>query len=62
MSKPVTHSSLMYTNRHGVNFATTLCRRMSNAGEDLNVADEDEAVTCKLCLKRLQIKSRMLAA
>lgn len=32
---------------------TTICGRQSNAGEDANVADGCEVVTCKLCLKRM---------
>lgn len=31
----------------------TLCNRMSNAGEDMNVADDEAGVTCKFCLKEL---------
>lgn len=62
MAKPVTHLSLMFTNRHGVNFTTTLCRRVSNAAEDYNVTERDEEVTCKLCQRRMEIKKRMLAA
>ena len=61
MAKPVTHSSLMYE-RRGVNFTTTLCRRVSNASEDFNVTDIDAEVTCKLCIKRMEIRDRMRAA
>jgi hypothetical protein len=37
---------------HTVN--TTLCNRMSNKGDDRNVADTDAEVTCKFCLARLK--------
>lgn len=53
MAKPVIHKSLMYE-RRGVNVTTTLCRRVSNAADDYNVADSDDQVTCKLCLRLMQ--------
>lgn len=28
---------------------TTLCGRVDNSGDDYNMADNDDAVTCKLC-------------
>lgn len=58
MAKPVTHLSLMYE-RRGVNFTTTLCRRVSNAADDYNVTDNDAEVTCKLCNKRIAIRLRI---
>lgn len=61
MAKPVTHLSLMYE-RRGVNFTTTLCRRVSNAADDYNVTENDAEVSCKLCQKRIEIRNRMKAA
>jgi hypothetical protein len=48
--------------RRGVNFTTTLCRRVSNAADDYNVTENDAEVSCKLCQKRIEIRNRMKAA
>lgn len=50
MSKPVIH------------LTGTQCDRKRNAAEDLNVADTDEQVTCKLCLRRMAMWKRTLTA
>lgn len=51
MAKIVTHRSKVTTRRfHTV--TGTLCGRMSNAADDLNVADTDDQITCKLCLRK----------
>lgn len=33
--------------------STTLCGRVDNSGDNANVADAGEVVTCKLCLRIL---------
>lgn len=53
MAKVVTHKQVFRHFRGGGMLNTTICGRQSNAGEDANVADGCEVVTCKLCLKRM---------
>jgi hypothetical protein len=61
MSKPVTHLSKM-VQRRDYFLTGTLCNRMSNASDDLNVTEHEAEVTCKFCLRLLVIRKRMLAA
>jgi len=46
------HQQLSRPNAFGGMTNTTLCGRMSNQHDDMNV---DAKVTCKLCLKRLAL-------
>lgn len=49
--KKVLHQSKVVRRREHTITGTT-CNRMSNADEDgFNVADSDELVTCKFCLR-----------
>lgn len=52
MAKPVTHFSKI-TQRRLHTVTGTLCNRMSNAGDDLNVTTDASEVTCKLCQREL---------
>jgi hypothetical protein len=61
MSKPVTHLSKI-TERRFHAITGTLCNRMSNASDDLNVTEHEAEVTCKFCLRMLVIRNRMRAA
>lgn len=36
----------------------TLCGRVSNASDDMNVGDTDAEVTCKFCLRRMAIEAK----
>jgi hypothetical protein len=47
------HKSLIIE-RRSETVVTTLCRRVSNKGDDMNVADIDDQVTCKFCLRRMR--------
>lgn len=60
MPKPVTHLSKV-TERRGVTHTGTLCRRMSNASDDLNVTTVEAEVTCKLCIRELVYPARRAA-
>lgn len=53
MAKPVTHLSKI-SQRPGVTVTGTICNRMSNAADDMNVSDIEAEVTCKFCLKQLR--------
>jgi hypothetical protein len=33
----------------------SLCRRLSNAGDDMNVTDDPAEVTCKFCLREMAL-------
>lgn len=57
MAKTVLHESLIIERKH-VTITTTLCRRVDNSGNDMNVAVNDEQVTCKLCLKKMDQLSK----
>lgn len=48
----VLHKQIYKTGVFGGLVNSTLCNRR-HAGNDNNVADKDQDVTCKLCLKRL---------
>lgn len=61
MAKTVTHFSKM-VQRRDYHLTGTLCNRMSNASEDLNVTAEEAEVTCKLCLRELAYRKRREAA
>lgn len=61
MAKPVTHLSKV-TEHRGVTFTSTLCRRMSNANDDLNVTAIEAEVTCKFCLKQMEYRSEAAGA
>jgi len=61
MTKPVTHFSKMVQRREHT-LTGTLCNRMSNASDDLNVTEHEAEVTCKFCLRMLVIRNRMRAA
>jgi hypothetical protein len=56
MSRQVTHLQMYRKNAFGGTTNTTLCNRVSNAGDDYNNTDKPEEVTCKLCLKRLKYR------
>lgn len=56
MSKPVTHLSKI-TARRQHTITGTLCNRMSNASDDLNVTESAAEVTCKFCLRILDRKA-----
>lgn len=52
------HKSLIIERpKYSMTIVTTLCRRMSSKGDDLNVADTDQGVTCKFCLRRMKAKA-----
>ena len=55
MAKPVTHLSKI-TERKFHTVTGTLCNRMSNASDDLNVTAIESEVTCKFCLKQLSYR------
>lgn len=56
MAKPVLHKSLIIE-RPQWTITTTLCRRVSNARDDYNVADSDGQVTCRLCLLKMKYEA-----
>lgn len=58
MNKPVSHFQVYRKNAFGGTTNTTLCGRMSNAGDDMNVADGEQEVTCKLCLRRMKYRPK----
>lgn len=49
---PVAHVQIYKPSAFGGTKNTTLCGRLAS-GEDMNIADRPEDVTCKLCLRRL---------
>jgi len=48
-----THFSKFWQRRE-TTITGTLCNRMSNAGDDLNVTTERDKVTCKFCQRLLK--------
>lgn len=58
MAKPVTHLSKVSKIGKDSWRTGTLCNRMSNAGDDLNVTESAAEVTCKFCLKIIDAKRR----
>jgi len=57
--KMVQHKDRQYKNRFGGMTYTTLCGRMNAACNDgMNVANTDDEVTCKFCLRRMELISR----
>lgn len=50
MARVVTHKGKFWQRRE-TTITGTLCNRMSNVADDLNVADSDDQVTCKFCLR-----------
>lgn len=58
---PVTHLSKI-TERRFHTVTGTLCNRMSNAGDDLNVTDVAAEVTCKFCLRLMAASEKRRAA
>ena len=55
-----THLSKVRTNVRGMDWTITgtLCNRMSNASDDLNVTEIEAEVTCKFCLNILTAERR----
>lgn len=52
MAKMVQHKDKQRRNAFGGMTFTTLCGRMNAASADgMNIADTDEQVTCKFCLR-----------
>lgn len=37
---------------------TTLCGRVDNSGDDMNTAENDDKVTCKLCRRLLDTPAK----
>lgn len=58
MTNPVTHKQIYRKNGFGGTTNTTLCGRLA-AGDDMNVADFDRQVSCKLCLRRMPSQPTM---
>ena len=52
MSRKVLHASKV-TQFNGYTRTGTLCNRMTTGDDGMNIADGDEEVTCKFCLKRI---------
>lgn len=64
MARVILHKSKVTTRIIGGGEVTrtgTLCNRLSNAGEDMNVADGDGEVTCKFCLRTMDAMARAKA-
>lgn len=61
MSKVVTHLSKI-TARRQHTITGTLCNRMSNASDDLNVTEHEAEVTCKFCKRIIEAKNKKVAA
>lgn len=51
--KRVLHRSIFKPNRFGGVSTTTLCGRVDGSGQDYNVADSDDEVTCFYCRRIL---------
>lgn len=52
MAKAVTHKQIYRRAPFGSGIVNrTVCGRVSNASDDMNVGDTDGDVTCKLCLR-----------
>lgn len=62
MAKPVTHLSNVRMIGPDSRITGTLCNRMSNSSDDLNVADTDDQVTCKFCLRQMAYRKRKAVA
>jgi hypothetical protein len=60
MSRLAVHQSKVVQRRQHT-ITGTSCNRMSNAGDDLNVADSDVEVTCKFCLRIMRRVEAKLA-
>ena len=60
MAKPVIHEQVYRPGPFGGVMNTTLCGRLAS-GEDMNVADGAEKVTCKLCLRRIESRKEQVA-
>lgn len=46
-------------NRWGGTTYRTLCRRTNaRCSDGMNIADDDAGVTCKFCLKRMELRRR----
>lgn len=54
MTRTVLHASKVVKGPFGSTRTTTLCERMQLGNDGMNVADNIEQVTCKLCLRRLK--------
>lgn len=57
MTKPVTHLSKV-SNRPDVTVTGTLCNRMMYGSDGMNCTTEDDAVTCKLCLREMKYRKK----
>jgi hypothetical protein len=55
MSRKVLHKSHVIHRPH-VTITTTQCRRQTNTSDGMNIADSDEQVTCKFCLRLMDPK------
>lgn len=60
MARTVTHQGKFWQRRE-TTVTGTLCNRMSNAADDLNVADTDDQVTCKFCLGLMDAARKRIA-
>jgi len=57
------HKGRQHPNRFGGTTTTTLCGRMNAACSDgMNIADDDAYVTCRFCLRQLEITRLLRAA
>lgn len=61
MAQPVTHFSRIRRLAGDCAIVGTLCNRMSNASDDLNVTTDTAEVTCKFCLRQLAYQARRAA-
>lgn len=52
MARKIVHRQI-YKSHPSMTINTTMCGRVSNAADDLNVAGDVQEVTCKFCLKAL---------
>lgn len=55
MSKPVMHKQVYRRGPFGGVMNTTLCGRL-HSGEEMNVESQDNRVTCKFCLRVLEMQ------
>lgn len=57
MARKVLHASKIVKAPFGGTRTTTLCERMQLGNDGMNVADTNEKVTCRLCIRELQAKA-----
>jgi hypothetical protein len=58
MGRKVLHKSHVIYRTH-VTITTAQCRRHANTSDGMNIADRDEDVTCKFCLRLMEFPQRV---